>query len=51
MITKSEVGGAQKWVSEQKKILDNYFNVYLVTSDKGWLTEEFPVSNTFIIQA
>lgn len=49
VITKSEVGGAQKWVSEQKKILDNYFNVYLVTSDKGWLTEEFPVSNTFII--
>lgn len=49
VITKSEVGGAQKWVSEQKTILDNYFNIYLITSDKGWLTEQFPDGKTFII--
>ncbi|HIH4880779.1 glycosyltransferase [Citrobacter braakii] len=49
VITKSEVGGAQKWVSEQKKILDNYFNIYLITSTKGWLTEQFQDDKTFLI--
>lgn len=49
VITKSEVGGAQKWVSEQKKILDSYFNIYLVTSDKGWLTEQFSNDKIFLI--
>ena len=37
IITKSENGGAQKWVKEQIEILENKFEIYLVTDEKGWL--------------
>ena len=38
IITKSEVGGAQKFVKEQVDITSSIFNVYLCTNKEGWLT-------------
>ncbi|MBS9543027.1 glycosyltransferase [Morganella morganii] len=49
IITKSEVGGAQTWVLELYKILNPHFNIYLITSEKGWLTNKFPTDDIFII--
>lgn len=49
VITKSEIGGAQTWVLELYNILKPTFDVYLITSEKGWLTNYFPIENTFII--
>ena len=49
VITKSEIGGAQTWALELYNILKNFFDVYLITSEKGWLTEHFPIKNIFII--
>lgn len=40
IITKSEVGGAQRWVYEQAKIISNDCKVILVTSEDGWLTKQ-----------
>lgn len=42
IVTKSENGGAQKWVSEQIEVLSDTFECYLATDKNGWLTE-----NTF----
>jgi glycosyltransferase involved in cell wall biosynthesis len=39
VITKSEVGGAQKFVKEQVDITSEHFNVSLCTNKTGWLTE------------
>ena len=39
IITKSEVGGAQTWVSEQVETLKGSFCFYLVTNEKGWLSD------------
>ncbi|CAL1520761.1 O-antigen biosynthesis glycosyltransferase WbnH [Chitinophaga sp. MM2321] len=39
LITKSEVGGAQKYVKEQIDISVNQFDVFLATNEVGWLTE------------
>lgn len=49
VITKSEIGGAQTWVLELYNILKPTFDVYLITSEKGWLTNYFPIENTFIL--
>lgn len=49
IITKSEIGGAQTWVMELYRILDSYFNIILITSDKGWLTDHFPDEKTYIV--
>lgn len=49
VITKSEIGGAQTWVLELYNILNPIFDVYLITSEKGWLTNHFPIEDTFII--
>lgn len=38
IITKSEVGGAQKFVKEQIEICADEFEVYLCTNQEGWLT-------------
>jgi O86/O127-antigen biosynthesis alpha-1,3-N-acetylgalactosaminyltransferase len=39
IITKSEIGGAQKWVKEQIDILDTYqYTCFLVTNQTDWLT-------------
>ena len=38
IITKSEVGGAQKFVNEQIEICAETFDVYLCTNQEGWLS-------------
>jgi len=39
IITKGQVGGAQKFVSDQIQYLKkNAFNLYLITNEDGWLT-------------
>jgi glycosyltransferase involved in cell wall biosynthesis len=43
IVTKSENGGAQKWVKEQIEILKEYYEVYIVTDEEGWL-----IQNTFV---
>lgn len=41
IITKSQVGGAQKFVADQIIYLKkNAFNLYLITNENGWLTTE-----------
>ena len=40
IITKSEVGGAQKFVKEQIDISSKEFDVYLCTNQEGWLIEQ-----------
>ena len=49
VITKSEVGGAQTWVSQLKKKLSACYNIYLVTAENGWLTTHFDKENIKII--
>ncbi|MEY1635240.1 glycosyltransferase [Morganella morganii] len=49
VITKSEIGGAQTWVMELYYILKPYFDIYLITSEPGWLTTNFPEEKTYII--
>jgi glycosyltransferase involved in cell wall biosynthesis len=38
IITKSESGGAQKWVKEQIDLLGNSFDVFLACDQQGWLS-------------
>ncbi|HED1420422.1 TPA: glycosyltransferase [Kluyvera georgiana] len=40
IITKSEVGGAQTWVNEMAKVLSGDCNLFLITAEHGWLTED-----------
>lgn len=41
IITKSQIGGAQKFVADQIQYLKkNAFNLYLITNENGWLTIE-----------
>ncbi|MCB5321482.1 glycosyltransferase [Yersinia intermedia] len=49
VITKSEVGGAQSWVLEQVKLFQADYNITLITSEPGWLTESISCSNIVII--
>ncbi len=37
IITKSEIGGAQKFVFDQIQILTNHYDLYIVTNRNGWL--------------
>lgn len=39
LVTKSEVGGAQKYIKEQIDICEDQYNIYLATDKEGWLTE------------
>lgn len=43
IVTKSENGGAQKWVKEQVEILKNDFEVYIATDEEGWLIQNTKV--------
>ncbi|MFY8126734.1 MAG: glycosyltransferase [Chitinophagaceae bacterium] len=45
VITKSEVGGAQKFVQEQIVVCSSEFNVYLCTNKNDWLTKH---TNEFV---
>ncbi|MBE9465026.1 glycosyltransferase [Dyadobacter subterraneus] len=40
IVTKSEPGGAQKFVYEQILILEDEFNLFLATDTQGWLFEQ-----------
>ncbi|HHY6211749.1 TPA: hypothetical protein ACV5QC_000550 [Escherichia coli] len=51
IITKSEVGGAQKWVSEQKLLLEDKYDTFLITSCTGWLTDNFSPDKVFFVPA
>ncbi|WP_188013882.1 glycosyltransferase [Photobacterium damselae] len=42
IITKSEVGGAQKWVHDQIKLLDNDIKPFIITNKSGWLSDSLP---------
>lgn len=37
VISSSEVGGAQKWLNDQVALLENSIEIYVVSSDRGWL--------------
>lgn len=47
IITKSENGGAQKWTKEQIEICSDSFQCFLATNEKGWLTRNINVENSF----
>lgn len=45
LITRSDIGGAQRFVQEQMHILTKYnVEVFLVTNKEGWLTEQPEIS-------
>lgn len=48
IITKSENGGAQKWTKEQIDICSDYFDCFLATNKKGWLTDCASAKDIFI---
>ncbi|RUM66228.1 MAG: glycosyl transferase family 1 [Sulfurospirillum sp.] len=39
IVTKSENGGAQRWVKEQIDILKDQFETHIVTDEEGWLIQ------------
>lgn len=49
IITKSEIGGAQTWALELYNILKIHFDIYLITSERGWLTNQIPDDKIFIV--
>lgn len=49
VITKSELGGAQTWVLELYRLLSGKYDIYLITSESGWLTDKFPPEKVFLI--
>ncbi|HAW1406128.1 TPA: glycosyltransferase family 4 protein [Escherichia coli] len=50
IITKTETGGAQKWIKEQKQLLSKCFDIYLITSEPGWLSEQFTEDHVFYVK-
>ncbi len=46
--TKSQVGGAQKFVKEQIDICNNEFDIYLCTNQNDWLTQQVAVKNVLL---
>ena len=48
LITKSEIGGAQKWTKEQIDICDGNFICHLATNRKGWLAASAQIENIFL---
>ena len=48
LITKSEIGGAQKWTKEQIDICRDKFICYLGTNKEGWLTANTNVEKVLI---
>lgn len=40
IITKAEIGGAQKFVKEQIDVCSNIFDAYLCTNQEGWLLQQ-----------
>lgn len=48
IITKSQSGGAQKWVKEQIEICEKEFNCFLSTDSDGWLSKNVKVKNRYL---
>jgi glycosyltransferase involved in cell wall biosynthesis len=48
MVTKSQNGGAQKWIKEQIEICSNDFNCFLATDENTWLSQNVKVKNKFL---
>jgi len=48
VITKSEIGGAQKWTKEQIEICSEKFECYLATDKNGWLSRNVIVKKKFL---
>lgn len=48
LITKSDVGGAQKWVSEQVHICTPNFDCFIATNKCGWLTRQHDIDKLFV---
>jgi glycosyltransferase involved in cell wall biosynthesis len=44
IVTKSENGGAQKWIKEQIEILKDEYELFLVADEEGWLVKNTQVS-------
>jgi len=42
IVSRSEIGGAQKWLKEQAEICKSNFNVHIITNEAGWLTDSLP---------
>lgn len=40
IVTKSEIGGAQTWVNEISNLIKEECNIFLITSEEGWLTHK-----------
>lgn len=40
IVTKSEIGGAQTWTNDMMNLVRKGNNVHLITSEKGWLTDQ-----------
>lgn len=40
IITKSQIGGAQKFVLDQISLLNEKYDITLITNESGWLTDE-----------
>ncbi|EAM8641906.1 glycosyltransferase, partial [Salmonella enterica] len=49
IITKAEVGGAQKWVNEIAKLIKDDCRVFLITSEEGWLTQSKNFSEVYLL--
>ncbi|QPW26370.1 glycosyltransferase [Edwardsiella ictaluri] len=48
VITKSEIGGAQKWIVELSNILKEQYEIFIITSGDGWLTSKFDSSHVIL---
>ena len=46
--TKSQIGGAQKFVKEQIDICKNDFHIFLCTNQNDWLTQQVEVENVLL---
>ena len=43
IITKSDIGGAQRWVSDVVNSLDNEYSVTIVSNAPGWLGSQVKI--------
>ncbi|HCS0114328.1 TPA: glycosyl transferase, partial [Escherichia coli] len=49
IVTKSEIGGAQTWVNEISNLIKEECNIFLITSEEGWLTHKDVFAGVFVI--
>lgn len=46
VVTRSENGGAQKWIKEQTEILSGTYEIYIASDENGWLLQNTKVKKT-----